>query len=168
MGVLIVPETAEAAERRKFEAMYSPYGPGERPYVYREFPLTLHKAGRPLDKDGNVKLGAAEIVETREVSNLDEEVRENAYGFYRDPSMAVAKLKAQDVEIAKLAANIEHQKMHGLSAKAVAEVEAAQNAHAGHMPMVPVTPIKKRRGPNKKKDTTASEPSQTAAVAAGA
>ena len=144
MGVLVVPETAEAAERRKWEAQYSPYGPGERPYIYREFPLMLHKAGKPLDKDGNPKLGAAEIIETKTVASLDEETRENANGFYRNPADAVQKFKAQEVEIAKLAAEIEYEKARKLSPEARAEVEAAQNAFAGHMPMVPETAVRRR------------------------
>lgn len=150
MGVLIVQETAEAAERRKWEAQYSPYGPAERPYVYHEFPLMLHKAGKPLDANGEPKLGKVEIIDTKTVTSADEETRENANGFYRNPAEAVLKCEAQAVEIAKLAASIEYEKRHKLSPNAVAEVERAQNAHAGHMPTVPETPIKPRGRPARK------------------
>lgn len=144
MPVLIVPETAEAAERRKWEAQYSPYGPAERPYVYHEFPLMLHKAGKPHDKDGNPKLGAAEIIETKTVDSSGQETQENANGFYRNPAEAVQKFKDQEVEIAKLAAEIEYEKARKLSPQARAEVEAAQNAFAGHMPSVPETAVRRR------------------------
>jgi len=167
MAVLIVQETAEAAERRKWEAQYSPYGPGERPYIYREFPLMLHKAGKPLDKDGNPKLGAYEIIETKSVDSLDQETHWNAYGFYRDPSLAVEQLKAQDTEIAKLAANLEYEKRFKLSPNAVAEVEAAQNAHAGHLPMVPVTAIRKRVSKAVDGAKKRGRPAKQAAEAAG-
>ena len=157
MSVLIVPETAEAAERRKWEAQYSPYGPGERPYLYREFPLMLHKAGKPLDANGDPKMGAPDIIDRKEVSSLDEETRENAHGFYRDPAEAVRKFEAQQVEIAKLAAEMNWDVKNRLSPQAGAEVEAARERHPGHMPMMPVTPIKRRGRPSKKAATAAGD-----------
>ncbi len=145
MPMLIVPETAEAAERRKWEAQYSPYGPGERPYVYREFPLMLHKAGKPLDRDGNPKLGAADITDTKVVDSLDQETYWNGHGFYRNPADAVEKFKAQEVEIAKLAAEINWDVKNRLSPQAGAEVEAARQQHPGyHMPSVPETAVNRR------------------------
>ncbi len=102
----------------------------------------LHKAGKPQDKDGNPKLGQPDIIETKTVDSLDQETHWNAHGFYRDPSLAVEKFKAQEVEIAKLAAEINWDVKNRLSPNAAADVEAARNRHPGyHMPEVPSAPI---------------------------
>ncbi len=137
MSVLYPPETGYAKESVKWEAQGSLMGPGLRPYEFRPYPMRMYKAGRP--ESG---FGAHVITEEREVAS---EVGESAawhLGFRPTPLDAIALLDEERLEISKLAANLEHQKTHTLSPKAIAEVERAQAAHPGHLPSVPVTPIK--------------------------
>ena len=115
-------------------------GPAGRPFVQHDYPMMMHKAGRPDNG-----LGAHVITDTRIVESDREENLARAEGFHRTPLAAIESLEAERLEIAKLAANLEYQKKNQLSDKAVAEVEAAQVAHPGHLPMVPVTPIKAHR-----------------------
>ncbi len=139
MSVLIAPESEEAKERVKWEAHPTMMGMGKRPYVYREYPMMVHKAGRPANG-----LGPHCIVEQRIAA--DEKDRENwaHEGFCATPLEAIAYLEAQGLEIAKLAAEINYDQKHKLSEGANAEVDAARAQHRGHMPMVPETPIKPR------------------------
>lgn len=146
MSVLHVPETREAAERRKWEASpFTPWGAGERPYVYRDYPLMMHKAGRPVDAEGNPKLGAIVIRETVTVDTEDQERRRNQDGFHRNPAEAVLMFEKTFTEHAKLAAELNHEQINKLGHLASAELDAARAAHADyHMPAVPTTPIRKR------------------------
>lgn len=139
MGIVATPETSESKERVKWEAEHSMYGPPQRRYVYRDYPLMMHKAGRP--ENG---MGKDCITETVVVESETQEAAKWHEGFRRHPVEALETYTGQSLEIAKLAANLDWQTKHGLSDKAVAEVHAAQAAHAGHLPSVPVTPIKKR------------------------
>lgn len=139
MAVLHSPETNEARERVKWEAQYTPYGPGLRPYVFREYPWMLHKAGPP---EGG--LGAITIIEQVVVDTPEEAEAYRRRGFRESPNQALVAYDQEQIEFAKLAANLEYQKARTLSPAAAAEVSAAQDAHSGHLPMVPVTPIKPR------------------------
>lgn len=145
MSVLYPPDTPYAQEMVKHEAQGSTMGPGLRPYVYRRYPLMMHKAGRPENS-----LGKHVIVETCEVESENAEDLARHQGFMPTPLEAIEFLDAQRLEIAKLAAEIDYEKKHKLSPRAVAEVEAAQQAHHGHLASVPVTPITPRR---KKKES---------------
>ncbi len=139
------PAAPESRERTKWEAQNSIYGYGKRPYVKRDYPLMLHLAGRPLDDHGNEKMGPDVILEQEIVEGPGgQEEFLRSRGFRDTPLEALQLFKAQQTEYATLAANLEYQKKHTLSPKAAAEVEAAQDAHAGHLPMVPETPIKPR------------------------
>lgn len=139
MPVLYPPETEFAKERCRFEAFPTECGPGKRPFVQHDYPMMMHKAGRPDNG-----MGAHIITETRLVCSDAEENMARADGFYRKPLEAVEAFEASRLEIAKLAANLDYQKKNQLSPRAVEEVEAAQAKHPGHMPMQPVTPIKPR------------------------
>ena len=149
MAIVATPETSEAKERVKWEAEHSMYGPPQRRYVYREYPLMMHKAGRPTDGKG----GKDEIIETVIVDGENTATAKWHEGFRKDPKEALEAFAAESLEIAKLAANLDWQTKHGLSENAVAEVHTAQAAHAGHMPMMPITPIKKRGRPAKQKES---------------
>lgn len=140
MAIVATPETSEARERVKFEAEPTIYGAPQRRYVYREYPLMMHKAGRPIDGRG----GKDEIIETVIVDGENAATDKWHEGFRKDPKEALELFASESLEIAKLAANLDWQTKHGLSDKAVAEVHEAQARHAGHMPSMPVTPIKKR------------------------
>jgi hypothetical protein len=124
----------------KWEAQQTQMGPGLRPYVYHDYPMMLHKAGRPDNG-----LGADLIVDTRVVDSESEEEQARHQGFRRTPLEALEGYKGEQLEFAKLAAEIEYEKKKKLSPAAIAEVEAAQEAHPGHMPSVPVTSIAPRK-----------------------
>lgn len=139
MGILHSPDSNESKERVKWEAQYSPFGPGLRPYVKRPFPMMIHLAGPPPGG-----MGPVTIIEQMEVGSEQEMEFPYARGFRETPLDAILAYEAQQLEFAKLAANLEYQKKNQLSVKAAAEVEAAQDASPTHLPMVPETPVKPR------------------------
>ena len=145
MAVLYDPDSLEAKERVKWEAQYTPFGPGKRPYTFREYPKMLHKAGRPANG-----MGAHIIAEQIVVDDRDEEERYRCEGFRGNPTEALDAFEAQRLEFATLAAEMNYEQKHKLSEGASAEVEAARARHTSpvspHMPVMPETPIKAKRG----------------------
>ena len=139
-NLLHSPQSNESKERVKWEAQYSPFGPPGRPYVKRDYPMMLYLAGRPENGMGPDCILEQETVDVHE-SGREEFLRSR--GFRETPLDALAAFQGQQLEFAKLAANLEHQKQH-MSPKAAAEIDAAQDASATHLPMVPETPIKPR------------------------
>ncbi len=140
MSVLYPPDTPYAQEMVKWEAQGSTMGPGLRPYQFRPLPAWMFKAGRPANG-----LGKDVITDERLCESESEESTAWHLGFRPTPTEALDLLESERVEIAKLAANLDYEKKNKLSPRAVAEVDAAQQAHPGHLPTVPVTPIKPRR-----------------------
>ncbi len=138
--ILHSPDSPESLERCKWEAQYSQYGPPGRPYVKREYPLMMYLAGRPENGMG------PDVILEQETVDLpgSQEDFLRSRGFRETPGKALAAFSGQQLEFAKLAANLEYQKKNQLSGKAAAEVDAAQDAHPTHLPMVPETPIKPR------------------------
>ena len=139
-NLLHSPQSEESKERVKWEAQYSAFGPGLRPYVKRDYPMMMYLAGRPENGMGPDTIIEQEIVED---SGSHEDFLRSR-GFRPTPKEALEMFQGQQVEFAKLAANLEYQKKNQLSPRAAAEVEAAQDAHAGHLPGVPETPIRPR------------------------
>lgn len=140
MPVLHSPDSEYAKEMVKWEAQNSLLGAGLRPYLKRPYPSHVFKAGRV---DGQI-----EIIETQIVGS--EQAASNAYsrGFHPDPDAAVAGLKADELEIAKLAANRAFGEQR-MSPQARAEVAALEAETSGHLPSVPETPRKPRGRPKK-------------------
>jgi hypothetical protein len=116
-------------------------GPGLRPYVKREYPMWLHRASH--DKGGGFEF------EQVLVGSDVEAAAHLSRGFAEEPLIALERLKAQELEYAKLAAEREHEIKHKLSPKAVAEVRAEEATYSGHMPTMAETPIKRRGRPKK-------------------
>lgn len=141
MSVLHSPESAESQERVKWEAQRSQYGEPLRPYVYRDYPLMMHLAGPPA---GGV--GAITIIDTVVVGGTTEEDTHRQRGFRRTPDEAVKFYDDQQTEFMTLSAERAYDVKYKLGERAVAEVIKAENAHPGHLPSMPVTPIKPRRG----------------------
>jgi hypothetical protein len=160
MAVLYAPDSAYAQERVKHEAQYTPMGPGLRPYVKRDYPMMLHKAGRP--ENG---MGADEIRESCVVDSERERARQEHEGFRATPLEALEAFAAQQFEIAELAAerNFHERRM---SPKAQAEAEAANEAAGGHLAAVPVTPIRRQQHKGWPKGKPRAPRAQTAAPAA--
>lgn len=137
MSILHSPESAFAKERRKWEAHPSELGPGERPWVFREYPMMLYRALSPS------------TTAPMESQIADDELQADALrgrGFRPTPLEAIDAHEAQALEFAKLAAEREHEIKYKLSEKAAAEVRAAEADYSGHMPSVPVTPIPPKSG----------------------
>lgn len=128
-----------AKERVKWEAHHTNLGAPKRPYVKRDYPMMVFLGGRP---EGG--LGADTVIAYKTVGSEREFEEWRQRGYRPSPNEAIDAYKAQEVEFARLNANLEHQKRHGLSEKAAAEVTAAQESVTGHLPMVPVTGIKPR------------------------
>lgn len=144
MGVVFAPETQYAKEMRKHEAWPTQFGPGERPYLFREFPKRLYKAERVQGK-GIV------ITEAHTVNDDTEERNLQSRGFYFGQKAAIEAIEKEQLVHGTLAAEREWQIQHGrISDKATAEVRQAEEAHGStHMPDVPEAPIKKRGRPKK-------------------
>lgn len=145
MSVIYPPETEFAKERVKWEAQNSELGPAQRPYVYRPYPAMIYRAGRP--ENG---LGAHRIVEEVVVGSEQEYDNYKSRGFRATPLEAIELVNKQQDEYSRLAAELNHEQKNTLSERASAEVDNARSAHVGtishHMPMVPETPIKPKRG----------------------
>lgn len=134
------PSSHYAKERIKWEANFTRFGAPQRPYVKRIFPMMIYLGGRPEGGFGADTVIAYETVESER--QFDEW---RGRGYRETPNEAIEAYAAQELEYAKLNANLEHQKRHGLSEGAAAEVTAAQDAVTGHLPMVPETPIVRRQ-----------------------
>lgn len=141
MGVVLPPETAYAKEMAKWEAYPSKFGPGQRPYTYREFPKRLYLAGRPTTNK-------IEIIDAQTARDEQEEQNLLSRGFHFGQDKAIAAIEHEQAVHGALAAERNFEIKHGrISEKAAAEVRAAEAEHPGHLPEVPVTPIRKRGRP---------------------
>ena len=138
-NILRDPKSPEADERRRWEAQYTEFGPGGRPYVHREYPMMLHKAGRPSGG-----MGGPVIVETQEVGSETERDNFQSQGFRATPLEALDAWDKQQFEVAELAAELNWEAKYRLSEKARLELEAAQSRADDHLASVPVTAIKPR------------------------
>lgn len=134
MGVQYPKDSEYAKEVVKWEAQHTDFGPPGRPYLRRDFPMTVHKAGR---REG-VTLA---IVETKHVGDEAEQTRAQHDGFYPTPLEALEAFHAQGLELAKLAAE-RHENERRMSELAQAEAKAADEASGDHVASVPTTPIK--------------------------
>jgi hypothetical protein len=148
VGVLHPPESAYVKETEKWEGhKHGMMGtPPARPYVYRRYPLTLYRAA---DADGGPI-----ISETLVADSDTQEAAILSRGFAETPLLAFERLRAQNLEIAKLAAerNFELRRM---SPQAQAEVAAFEAQTDGHQPEKPRVPIRKRGRPVKVKQPDA-------------
>ena len=134
MAIVHVPESAWAKEAIKWEAEGSIMGPGLRPYVKRDWPSWVYKAGQ-------LSAGGLDIVDTRQIEQHEYD-RLHANGYRMTPLEALEALEAQQTEFAKLSAEREWDKAHGrLSPRAIAEVaQHEEDAGAQHLPTIPETP----------------------------
>ena len=145
MPVVIVPGTAYATERLKWE--YQEFAIGEErgqrgPRVHEEFPKMVYKAGRNADNQ-------IDLIDQAIAGDEDELRKLISRGFVDGPAQAVAKAEAQEREIAKLAANRAFLDRR-MSPEAQAEAQAYEDATPGHVAEIPVAP--KKRGRPKKID----------------
>jgi hypothetical protein len=121
-----------AKERRKWEATHTELGPGEKPWVFREYPMMMYRASSPT---------TTAPLEHQIVEDEQDAATYASRGFRPTPLAAIEAHKAQALEYAKLAAEREHEIKHKLTEKAVTEVRAAEADYSGHMPSMPITPI---------------------------
>lgn len=138
MGVVHAPDSEYAKEMRSWEANYTEFGPPGRPFVQRDYPAMLYKAGRVQ--------GTPQIVERQTAQNEDERRNLESRGFvWGGPKAAMEALEQQEVWHAKLAAerNYEVQRMSEGARAEVAAVEAA--AGMRHLPTIPKKPVTKRQ-----------------------
>lgn len=141
MAILRDPDSNEAKERVKWEAQYTAFGPGARPYVKREYPMLLHRAGRPSGG-----MGAPIIVEHQEVGSEREAEQYRSRGFRPTPLEALDVWDKQQHEFAELAAERNYEVAHGRhNERAQGEIAQAEAVAVDHLPSMPVTPIKPRK-----------------------
>ena len=93
--------------------------------------------------------GVVKIVETKQVGNEDEELKERGKGFRFRQEDALDLIRDEQLVHGTLAAEREYDIQHGrLSEKAIEEVRAVEAAAgAVHVPMIPEGPKKRGRKP---------------------
>lgn len=141
-GSIVIPQnTPYAEEMRKHEAYPTEFGPGKRPYVYREFPKRMYIARlRTKDEGAGVAYDGFTVHDDHEVANM------RSRGYHLTQQEALAALEREHTEHGKLAAERNFEIKHGrISERAAEEVRAAEEAHgARHLPEVKETPIRRR------------------------
>lgn len=140
-SIAMGPATEYAKEMRKWEAFPSVFGPGERPYQFREYPKRMYRCEYVQGK-------GIDIVESHDVGDIHEERNLLSRGFSSTLQEAHDVAQAAITEAATLAAERNFEIAHGrLSEKAAAEVRAVEaEAGAVHVPMIPETPIRRDPG----------------------
>lgn len=147
MAVCHSPESAWGKELWKWDHTVGETNPhddnikGMRPSSPQEYPMMLYKAGR------NAK---------NQIALLSNRIAQNAYereslerdGFVFGPAAAIERCEAQELEIAKLAANRAYQDRK-LSPEAQAEAAAYEETVREHVAEVPSQPVKRRGRPKK-------------------
>ena len=129
-----------AQEMRRWNAHHSEFGPPGKPYVFQEFPKRVYRADRVE--------GVVKIVESKEVGNDDEELKERGKGFRFRQEDALDLMRGEQLEHGRLAAEREWEIQHGrLSEKAIEEVREVEAASSVHVPVIPEGPKKKRGRP---------------------
>jgi hypothetical protein len=139
LSILWTTESGYATERRKWEATHTEFGPPGRPFTFHEYPLMVYQASRP-------STGGPPVLVHEIVHDEPQERQLASRGYVRGPDHAVAQLDAQELEIAKLAAE-RHYDERRMSARAQAEASAVDDSTIDHVPSVPEMPI--RRGPGR-------------------
>ncbi len=138
MSVVHAPDSAYSKEMVKHEAQYSPYGPGLRPYVYRPYPMMMHKAGRPANG-----MGADMIVDTKIVDDDDQEALASGQGFRPTPLEALAVFSKTEFDVAELAAEGAFHERKMTPAAQQEAFDARQEAGV-HIAEIPAQPIRRR------------------------
>lgn len=150
----------EAAERRKWESGYGPWGMGAKPYKYEEYPKIMYKARKNpagqttvietrdhLFGQGGAALGAADNWSRgnyTKVNDADEERRHFGLGWRTTQAEAIQLFEAEEDAVSTAAAE-RHFAVRTMSEKAQREVAAAEEAADGkHLGEVARTPIPKR------------------------
>jgi len=131
-----------AREMAKWEMDSHEYGPPGRPRGshggHQPFPAMFYKVKRSATG------GRVEVEERQEAT--DDAAARNLYsrGFYNGLAEAAAALDESEQTDAVLAANRNFNDRN-MSDRAKAESQAAEDAHDGHLPSVPETPILRRQ-----------------------
>ena len=141
MGVAHSADSEYVKELQRWEGhkYFGDLPPG-RPYVYREYPTRMYKAGRNAE-------GKSAIVDAQTANDEHERRNLESRGFVvGGQAAAMEAFEAQEREIATLAAERNYEIAKGrLSEKAAAEVHAHEAAAgARHLAEIPETPIKRR------------------------
>ncbi len=146
-SIIVPPGTGYAEEMCKWESGRTEFGVGQRPYVFRDYPKRIYRAFKGTEP--GVTFEGHTVNDEVELANMQ------SRGFHPTQQLALDAFNREHTEHGKLAAERNYEIKHGrISDGAAAEVRAAEAAHGSrHLPMVPETPIVKRRtrGPNKPK-----------------
>lgn len=141
MSVMHSQESKYSIESRKYEAQFTQFGAPGRPHVYRDYPTMMYKAGR------NPQGMMIEILPgtdgRAEASNEAERANLESLGYvWGGAKAAVDAFERRLLDDAAIAAARNHEDL-GMSDKAKAESNAAENASSDHLPAIPETPVKR-------------------------
>ena len=125
-----------AKERCKHEALHTQFGPPGRPYEYRPYPAMLYRVTRATGT-------GVPVFEPKIAQDDAERARLAAEGFVAGgQGVALEAFEAMETEHAKLAAELNYEAQHKVSARAAQEIATAQATFgARHLPTIPETPI---------------------------
>lgn len=152
MGIILNAESEYAKELAKHEQHVQPWAPVPgNPYQYRQWPKMLYQArkrddGRIVCLDERAAVGdpigeAWNRTTCLTVQSEDEYRRAKNQGWSDSPADAMAKAEALEQAIGNAAAEAAYA-VQRMSAKAKAELQAANDATAEHVP--DVTPAVQR------------------------
>ncbi len=148
-GVVHNPASPFAREMAKWEMGYNPYGLPGRPREqvgHQEYPCMFYKFVRSTT-NGDF------LCEDKQQAHSDADARNLESRGYRTGQLnAIAYVEGLEQDVAVAAAERNYRDRN-MSDKAKAESASAEDATAHHLAEVPVTPIKRTRGPNKPKVT---------------
>lgn len=144
MGILWSPESQYVKELAKWEQRPTQFVPADmlqalgKPLSppFQEYPKALYRASRAS--------GGPTISGFDQARDEAHERLLCGQGWSTSQEAAIAAVHTEDQQFAQLAAERAHQERR-MSAKAQAEADRIDAATPAHVPVIPETPIKKRR-----------------------
>ena len=137
MPVLITPEMPYSQERAKWEAQGGPWGSGEKPCVFKEYPMAMYK------------ITERNPIQQEFMLADDETGRRNleSRGFVAGgPAKALEVYDAEQRQLAQAAAERNYADRR-MSPEAQAEAARYEAETDGHVAVIPEIPVK--RGPGR-------------------
>jgi hypothetical protein len=152
-GIVHNPAAPYAREMAKWEMGYSPFGPPGRPREtvgFQPWPALFYKMTRSATNGEFLVEHYKEVGSDREASEAER------LGYRLGQAAAIAYVESLEQQIAVAAAERAYSE-RTMSDKARAEAAAADDATSAHLPEVPVTTVRRRRGPNTPKTSLTPE-----------
>lgn len=139
-GIVHNPASAYAREMAKWEMGWNPYGQPGRPREregFQAYPALFYKMKRSTTNGDFLVEHYTEAADEVEAANL------RSRGYHEGQVAAIEAIKESEQAVAVAAAERAFRDK-GMSDKAKAEAQAADDASGSHVGEVPVTPIRRK------------------------